>query len=98
MEKARLDHISRLLEITERKCNHELLLSVKNLQELGASPFPYIVSVVSSPLPTKLVNGEHFVLVDLLKLISESSSQAEYALEPPVRLDCVTPPTPSLGG
>ena len=46
--KARMNHmflnISRLLEITERERN-ELLLSVKNLQELGSSPFPYIAPI-----------------------------------------------------
>ena len=43
--KARVNHmflnISRWLKITERERN-ELLLSVKNSQELGSSPFPYI--------------------------------------------------------
>ena len=53
---------------------------MKNLQELGASPFPYIVPVLPHPLPAKLVKGEHFVLTDLLKLILGSSSQADYAL------------------
>ena len=77
MEKASLDLIRRLLEITERERNHELLLSVKNLQELGANPFPYIVPVIPCPLPEELIKGEHFVLVDLLKSISGSSSQAE---------------------
>ena len=67
MEKARLDRICRLLEIIERERHHELLLSMKNLQELGISPFPYIVSVLPRPLPNEVVKGEHFVLVDLLK-------------------------------
>ena len=76
MDKARLDSISWQLEIKERERNHELLLSMKNLQELGASIFPYIVPVLPRPLP-----GEHFVLSDLLKLISRGSLQAESALE-----------------
>ena len=89
MEKARLDRISRLLKITEREHNHELLLSMKNLQDLGASPFPYIVSVLPRPLPADLVKGEHFILADLLKLIPGSSLLAESALEPVVRSDCL---------
>ena len=80
MEKARLDRISWLLETTERERNHELLLSVKNLQELGANPFPYILHVLPRPLPAKLVKGENFVLTDLLKLILGSSSQANSAI------------------
>ena len=87
MEKARLDRISRLLEITERERNHELLLYVKNLQELGVSPFPYIVHVLPRPMPTKLVKGKHFVLADLLKPILGNSSQADSSLESLVRSD-----------
>ena len=45
---------------------------MKNLQELGASPFRYIV----------LVRGEHFVLYNLLKSIFGSSSQAGFVGEP----------------
>ena len=74
MEKARLDQIRRLLEITERECNNELLLSVKHLQELGASPFPYIALVIPHLLLEELVKGEHFILTDLLKSIPGSSS------------------------
>ena len=87
MEKARLDHISQLLQITEREHNHELLLPVKNLQELGASPFRYIMHVLPRPLLAELVKGEHFVLKDLLKLIPGNSSQENSSLDPLVRPD-----------
>ena len=40
VEKASLERIRRLLEIIEGEHSHELLLSVKNLRELGASPLP----------------------------------------------------------
>ena len=89
MEKARLDYISQLLENIEWEHNYELLLYVKNLRELGASPFLYIVLVIPRPLLAKLVKGEHFVLLDLLKLIPRGSSQADLALETFVRLDCL---------
>ena len=78
VEKARLDRIRQLLEIIERERNHELLLFAKNLQELGASPFPYTVLVIPRPLPEELIKGEHFILADLLKLISGSSSQVGF--------------------
>ena len=84
VKKARLDNIRRLLEITERECNHELLLSAKNLQELGTTPFPYIVPVIPRPLPEKLIKGEQFILADLLKSIPSSSSQAGFDQEPQV--------------
>ena len=83
--KARVNHmfldISRWLEIIERERN-ELLFSVKNSQELGFSPFPYIAPVIPRPFPREVVEGEHFVLADLLKSISGSSSQARSAREP----------------
>ena len=54
-------NISQLLEITERECS-ELLLSMKNSQELGSSPFPHIAPVIPRPLPGEVFGGEHFVL------------------------------------
>ena len=54
--------------------NHELLLTVKNLRELGGSPFPYIIPIVPCSLPSEVIEGKHFVLVDLLKLVLGSSS------------------------
>ena len=33
--------------------HHELLLSAKNLQDLGASHFPYMVHVLPRPLPRR---------------------------------------------
>ena len=70
--KAHVNHmflnISRWLEITERELN-ELLLSVKNSQELGSSPFLYIAPVIPRSLLGEVVGGEHFVLADLLKSI-----------------------------
>ena len=58
-------NINRLLEITERERN-ELLLSVKNLQELSFSLIPYIAPVIPCSLLGESVKGEHFFLVDLL--------------------------------
>ena len=75
------ERIRRLLEITEAKRNHELLLTVKNLRELGGSPFPYIIPIVPHSLPAKVIEGEHFVLTDLLKLVPGNSSQVIYAQE-----------------
>ena len=77
--KAHVNHmflnINRWLKITEMERN-VLLLSVKNSQELGSNPFPYIAPVIPRPLPREVVAGEHFVLYDLLKSILDSSSQA----------------------
>ena len=62
------------LEITARERRYELLLSVKNLQELGTSPFSYIVPVLPHPLPNEVVKGEHFVLENLLNSLPGGSS------------------------
>ena len=87
--KARVNHvflnISQWLEITERERN-ELLLSVKNSHELVSNPFPYIAPVIPRSLPGEVVGGEHFVLADLLKSISGSSSQAGSAREPQAKI------------
>ena len=82
VEKASLERIRGLLEITEAKRNHELLLSMKNLRKPGAGPFLYIVPVIPRSLLEELIRGEHFVLVDLVKLIPGSSSQAGSIEEP----------------
>ena len=82
VEKTSLERSRRMLEIIEVEHNHELFLSVKYLWELGVSPFRYIVPVIPRLLPEKLVRGEHFVLVDLLKSIQGNSSQARFAKEP----------------
>ena len=71
-----MDRIRQLLEIIERERHHKLLLSIKNLQDLGPSPFPYIVLVLPRPLPSEVVKGEHFVLVDLLKSLLGGRSRA----------------------
>ena len=60
---------SRLLEVTKREHN-EPLLSVKNLQELGSSPFPYIAHVIPCLLPGEVVGGEYFVFVDFLNEVN----------------------------
>ena len=49
---------------------------VKNLRELGGSPFPYIIPIVPRSLSVEVIEGEHFVLIYLLKLVLGSSSQA----------------------
>ena len=55
---------------------------MKNLHELGSSPFPYIAPVIPCPLPGEVLGGEHFVLADLLKSISSSSFKEGSAREP----------------
>ena len=66
-----------MLEISKREWHHEILLTTKNLAELSCSPSPYIIPVISLPLPAEIVEGEHYVIDDLLNLASGSSSLAK---------------------
>ena len=77
MEKARFKKIQRLLEIFEREWHHEILLTTKNLRELSRSPSPYIIPVIPCPFPAEIVEGEHYIIADLLNLASGSSSPAK---------------------
>ena len=81
IEKAGLENIRQLLEITEAERNHELLLTMKNLRELGGSPFPYIIPIVLRSSLVEVIEGEHFILADLLRLVPGTPSQAIPAQE-----------------
>ena len=48
---------------------------------MGGFPFPYIIPIVPRSLPAEVVEGEHFVLADRLKLVPGSSSQLTPAQE-----------------
>ena len=74
-------NISRWLEIAERE-RSELLLFVKNSQQLGFRTFPCMVPIIPCSLPREVVGGEHFVLADLLKSILGSFSQEGSTREP----------------
>ena len=60
---------NRLLEVIEREHNKPLL-PVKNSQELGSSPFPYIALVIPHLLPGEVVGGEYFVFANILKEVN----------------------------
>ena len=62
------------MEISELERHHEVLLTLQNLNDLSRNPAPYSIPVISRPLPTKIVEGEHYVTIDLLNLLPSSSS------------------------
>ena len=68
MEKDSFKKIQRLLEIYEWERHHEILLTAKNLHELSRSPSPYIIPVIPRSLPAEIVEGEYYVIADLLNL------------------------------
>ena len=82
MEKVGFKNIQKLLEISERERHHKILLTVKNLRELSRNPSPYILPVIHLLLPTEIVEGEHYVIVDLLTLVPSSSFPAQTSHAP----------------
>ena len=74
VEKASLGKIRRLLEGSKRECHYKVLLTSKNLADVRRNPAPYSLPIIQHPLPSEIVDGEHFVIVDLLRLISGCSS------------------------
>ena len=79
VERASFEKIRRLLEISEQERHHEVLFTVKNMHDLSRHPSPYSVPIIPSPLPSKIMVGEHFVTADLVNLIPGNSSPAREA-------------------
>ena len=74
VEKASLEKIHRLLEISEQEHHYEVLLTLKNLADVRRSSAPYNLPIIPRSLPSEIVDGEHFVATDLLSLIVGSAS------------------------
>ena len=70
VEKASLEKICRLLEISEQEPHCEVLLTLKNLADVRWSPAPYSLPIIPRSLPSEIVSGEHFVTTDLLDLLT----------------------------
>ena len=47
---------------------------MKNLHDLSRHPSPYSVLIIHRPLPSEVVESEHFIAADLMSLIPGSSS------------------------
>ena len=50
---------------------------MKNLHKSSRNPSPYTLPVIPRPLPTEVVEGDHYVITDLLTLVTGSSSLAQ---------------------
>ena len=74
VEKASLEKIRRLLEIYEQERHYKVLLTLKNLADVRRSLAPYSLSIIPCPLPSEIVDREHFVTTDLINLIASSVS------------------------
>ena len=74
MEKASFEKIHRLLKVSERERHYKVLLTSKNLFDVRRNPAPYSLPIIPRPLPSEIIDGEHFVTADLLRLISGDTS------------------------
>ena len=77
MERASFKKIQKFPEISKLERHHEILLTGRNLCELSRNSSPYIILVIPRPLPTEVVEREHYVIVDLLNLTPGSSSSTK---------------------
>ena len=77
VEKASLEKIRRLLEVSEHERHCEVLLTVKNFADVRRSPAPYSLSIIPRSLPSEIVDGEHFVTTDMLDLLAGRAPSPE---------------------
>ena len=73
VEKSSFDKIRRLSEIFEQEWHYKVLLTLDNISFVRRNPTPYTLPVIPPPLPSDIVEGEHFVIADLRRLISSSA-------------------------
>ena len=73
VEKASLEKIRRLLEVSEQEHHYEVLLTLKNLADIRRSPVPYSLSIIPRSPPLEIIDGEHFVTSDMLSLLAGSA-------------------------
>ena len=73
MEKSSFEKIRRLLEISEQERHYKVLLTQNNISVVRRNLAPYTLPVIPRPLPSDIVEGEHFVIADLQRLILSSA-------------------------
>ena len=75
-KKASLEKIRRLLEISEQERHYEVLLTLKNLADVRRNPAPHNLPIIPRPLPSEIVDGQHFINADLLHLTAGGVSSS----------------------
>ena len=73
VEKSSFEKIRRLLEISEHESHYKVLLTPDNIFAVRRNPAPYTLQVIPRPLPSDIVEGEHFVIANLRRLILSSA-------------------------
>ena len=76
VEKSSFEKIRRLLEVSERECHYNVLLTPENISVVRQNLAPYNLLVIPRPLPRDVVEGEHFVVANLRRLVSRGASSS----------------------
>ena len=76
VEKPSFEKIRRLLEVSERECHCKVMLTPENISAVRYNPTPYTFPVIPRPLPSDVVEREHFVFADLRRLVSRGASSS----------------------
>ena len=73
VEKSSFEKIRQLSKISKQEHHYKVLLTPDNISSMGCNLAPYTLLVIPRPLPSDIVEGEHFVIADLRCLISSST-------------------------
>ena len=76
VEKSSIEKIRRLLEIFEGEQHYQVMLTQENISAVRRGPAPYTLPVIPRPLPSNVVEGEHFVLADVRRLASGNAGSS----------------------
>ena len=64
------------MEVYERESHYKVLLTPENISVVRHNPAPYNLPIIPRPLPPDVVEGEHFVVVNLWRLVSCGTSSS----------------------
>ena len=76
VEKPSFEKIRRLLEVSERECHCKVMPTPENISVVRYNPTPYSLPIIPRPLPSDVVEREHFVVADLRRLVSRGASSS----------------------
>ena len=77
VEKSSFEKIRGLLEVSEREHHCKVLLMPENISAVRHNLAPYNLPIIPLPLPSDVVEGEHFVVADLRCLVSHGTSSSK---------------------
>ena len=76
VEKPSFEKIRPLLEVSERERHYKVLLMPENISVVRHNPILYTLPVIPRPFPSDVVEGEHFVVAGLRRLVSSGASSS----------------------